>query len=104
MHHLSSGYLKKIKPYLTSLSNAEYEKFITDLDDAIVYLEKHLGKNPKMTRWIVQSIGHYIYSNSKENFYVDYQKISLTDDITYWCFRRLQGAVCTSFRRRRENF
>ncbi|HJJ26746.1 MAG TPA: hypothetical protein O0W95_01455 [Methanocorpusculum sp.] len=97
MHHLSSGYLKKIKPYLTSLSNAEYEKFITDLDDAIVYLEKHLGKNPKMTRWIVQSIGHYIYSNSKENFYVDYQKISLTDDITYWCFQAPAGGCVHLF-------
>ncbi len=97
MHYVTSRYQKKILPYVKSLPQHEHEKFFRDIDSAITGLVRLFGKDPKEVRWIILSIGLYLYGNSGKNFYLDYQKILLTDNVTLWTLQPPAGGCIHLF-------
>ena len=97
MKYITPSYKKKILPYLTTLSKDKLEQYFIDTEETIKELVTKLGKRPKDVKWIVQSIGLYLYGNKGRNFYVDYQKIPLNKDITLWTIQPPGGGCLHIF-------
>lgn len=97
MKYITDSYRKKILPYLATLPKEKLEKYFADTEETIKELVMRLGKKPKEVKWIVQSIGLYLYGNKGRNFYVDYQRIPLTDDITLWTIQPPGGGCLHIF-------
>lgn len=95
--YIKESYKKRIMPYLSVMSKSDIEQYFIDNEKAADILVKELGKRPKDVLWIVQSIGLYLYGNSGKNFYCDYQKISLTNDITLWTLQPPGGGCLHIF-------
>lgn len=94
--YVTKSFQNKIMPYLTTFDDAEKKQFYDDADLAVQELVS-FGKDHKEVLWIMQSIGLYLYGNSGKNFYVDYQKISLSDDCVLWTMQPPGGGCVHLF-------
>ncbi|HJJ47536.1 MAG TPA: MBL fold metallo-hydrolase [Methanocorpusculum sp.] len=97
MKYITPSYKKKILPYLTTLSKEKLEQYFRDTEETIQELVTRLGKRPKEVKWIVQSIGLYLYGNKGRNFYADCQKIQLSKEITLWTLQPPGGGCLHIF-------
>ena len=95
--YLSRRYKRKLSPYLKTLSDAERDVYFSETESAVSELVSRLGKDPKEVRWIILSIGRYLYGNTGKDFYLDYQKIPLSSDITLWVLQPPAGGCIHLF-------
>ena len=95
--YLSRRYRQKLLQYIQSLDEEEQEAYFSETESAVAELVSRLGKDPQEVRWIILSIGRYLYGNSGKNFYLDYQKIPLSDDITLWTLQPPGGGCIHLF-------
>ncbi len=94
--YVTESFQKKVMPYLTTFNDAEKKQFYLDADAAVQELVS-MGKDPKQVLWVMQSIGLYLYGNSGKNFYVDYQKIVLSDTCVLWSMQPPGGGCIHLF-------
>lgn len=94
--YVTGSFQKKVMPYLTTFNDAEKKQFYLDADAAVQELVS-MGKDPKQVLWVMQSIGLYLYGNSGKNFYVDYQKIVLSDTCVLWSMQPPGGGCVHLF-------
>lgn len=100
--YVTTSFQKKVTPYLTTFNDAEKKQFYLDADEAVKELVS-MGKDPKQVLWVMQSIGLYLYGNAGKNFYVDYQKIVLSDTCVLWSMQPPGGGASISSRLRKAN-
>ena len=96
--YMTPKFEKRIRGYFSSLPEEEQKKCFSDIDRAIEVLSTRMGKSVKETRWIIESIGLYLYGNAKKNFYVDYQKIPLLRGAELWALQAPGGGTIHLFR------
>lgn len=94
--YVTGSFQKKVTPYLTTFNDAEKKQFYLDADAAVQEFVS-MGKDPKQVIWVMQSIGLYLYGNSGKNFYVDYQKIILSDTCVLWSMQPPGGGCVHLF-------
>ncbi|MDO5843963.1 MAG: MBL fold metallo-hydrolase [Methanocorpusculum sp.] len=95
--YITPSYIKRILPYLSLIKEEDRDKYFDDTEKAVVELVTKLDKKPKDVLWIIQSIGLYLYGNSGKNFYCDWQKIKLNNDITFWTLQPPGGGCLHIF-------
>jgi len=94
--YVTKSFQKKILPYLTTFNDAEKKQFYLDADSVVQELAS-MGKEPAEVLWVMQSIGLYLYGNSGKNFYADYQKILLSNNIVLWTIQPPGGGCIHLF-------
>lgn len=94
--YVTTSFQKKVTPYLTTFNDAEKKQFYLDADEAVKELVS-MGKDSKQVLWVMQSIGLYLYGNAGKNFYVDYQKIVLSDTCVLWSMQPPGGGCIHLF-------
>lgn len=95
--YITPSFQKRILPYLSVMKEEEREQYFKDTEKAAEELVTKLDKRPKDVLWIIQSIGLYLYGNSGKNFYCDWQKIKLNNNITLWTLQPPGGGCLHIF-------
>lgn len=85
-----------IDAYIAPLSPQEKETYYCQGEESIAVREKE-GLDPETYRHLIKGIGDYLKGTSGRNFLSEYQKIGITDTITFYSFQLPGGGNLNVF-------